>query len=85
MDVKISDAISEQNRAFVLRLNERLGKPIPETLIRKQLEANEPLQVARLVLRTHEELNKPESSGEAVKVTKFHRFIMWIKTVTNTG
>ena len=79
MDVNINNAILVQNRAFVLRLNTRLSKPIPETLIKKQLESSDPFMVAKLVLRTYKELNKPEISKIKVRLTKFDRFIIWLK------
>jgi len=79
MSLEISKAIFEQNKAFVFRLNERLGNPIPKPLVRKQLELSEPFLVARLILRTHSELQKPQSAKRRDKLTKFDRFIIWLK------
>jgi hypothetical protein len=85
MSLEISSAISEQNRAFVFRLNKRLGNPIPEPLLRKQLESNEPFLVARLILRTHSELQKPQSAKRRDKLTKFDRFIIWLKKFSRSS
>lgn len=85
MSLEISNAISEQNKAFVFRLNERLGNPIPKSLVRKQLESSEPFLVARLILRTHLELQKPQSAKRRDKLTKFDRFIIWLKRFSRSA
>lgn len=79
MDVKISNAISEQNRSFVICLNIRLGTPVPEPLLKKQLENGDPFLVAKLVVKTQKELTHKEPRKTAGKRTKFDIFILWLR------
>ncbi|GGD74672.1 hypothetical protein [Lacimicrobium alkaliphilum] len=80
MDIK--QAIEQQNRAFVKRVNVRLGEPLPKSMLDKQLEQNDPFLVAQLVVKTQKKLNEGESVlHPKTKLTKFDRFILWIKGI----
>jgi hypothetical protein len=84
--MNILDLISQQNKAYVLATNIKLGTVIPVELLIKQLTAgNDPHEIVRLIVKTHKEINKPEQPDKTDPeisrgpLSNFKKFVDWIK------